>query len=896
MPWKFKCTAGDRAGEWATLPVPSHWDMHGFGSLNYRKDPDAAHNEQGLYEYEFTVPADWADKRVFLVFEGSMTDTSAKLNGQSVGPMHQGSFYRIRYEVTKLLKFGGPNVLEVTVAKHSANESVNRAERLGDYWLFGGIFRPVYLEAVPQQFIQRVAIDARADGQFTIDVFTDGTVEGDVLEAQITDLDGEPVDMPFRAKAAGPQTTLSTKFDSPRQWSAETPNLYRVEVLLQRGGKPLHEYTQRFGFRTFEVRRGDSLFVNGRRVVLKGVNRHSFWPESGRCLSKDVHRLDIETMKDMNMNAVRMSHYPPDAEFLDLCDELGLYVLDELAGWHWHYDTPTGRKLVEETVTRDVNHPSVLFWDNGNEGGFNKELDEVFTQFDPQRRPVLHAWEEFNGVNTAHYLEYDRAVVAAAGAPTRHGTGEKYEEWEDLDDPNKSIYMPTEMLHGLYDGGGGAGFDDYWTMMQQSPLLGGGFFWVFCDEGVKRPDTGLIDCAGNQAPDGIVGPYREREASFYTIKELWSPIVVTREAKGTITVKNHYSFTNSDQCKFSWQLLRFPPPSDSSAGFEVLSEGTFDAPSIDPGDRGPMPLELPPVDPPADALAIRVDDPTGRELWTWVWPLAGMSDLRMAKDESSVQPVVATKSADAIAVAAGDLEVSFSTKTGLLAAVERGDQSFSLTGGPRPAAGDFELKDIQFSTDGADSVVTATYNGELEQVTWRVHPNGWVDCDYRYLASGPHEFHGVVFDYPEKLVRGKRWLGDGPWRVWKNRLRGNTLGVWQNEYNDTITGYSGWEYPEFKGCFAKVRWLQLETAEGPITVVPGSQDVFVQVLTPAMPPDDLIANTKVSLPQAGLALLHAIPPVGSKFKHASTSGPQGQLDQAAGEFSGSIRFYFGALP
>ena len=892
-------TSGNRAGERTTLPVPSQWDMHGFGSLNYHKDLGAALDERGLYEYEFKVPADWADRRVFLVFEGSMTDTTVKVNGQSAGPKHQGSFYRFKFEVTKLLKFGGPNKLEVTVAKHSANESVNRAERLADYWVFGGIYRPVYLDAVPQEFIQRVAIDAQADGQFRMDVFTDGAAEGDELEAQITELDGAPVGEPFNSRTTGPETSLKTEIDAPRQWSAETPNLYLVQVRLKRGDKVIHEYSQRFGFRTFEVRQGDGLYVNGQRVVLKGVNRHSFWPDSGRCLSDEVHRLDIETIKDMNMNAVRMSHYPPDATFLDLCDELGLYVLDELAGWHNYYDTPTGRRLVEEMVTRDVNHPSVLFWDNGNEGGFNKELDGEFAKYDPQRRTVLHPWEEFDGVNTAHYLEYDRAKVAAAGTATRHGTGEKYEEWEHMDDPHKYIYMPTEMLHGLYDGGGGAGFEDYWNMMRQSPLLGGGFFWVFCDEGVKRPDTGQIDCAGNQAPDGLVGPYREREASFYTIKELWSPIVVRYENDDILSIENHYSFTNADQCKFSWELQRFPGPESVTAKTEVLYSGTIAAPSIPPGGTEQVTFNLPAAAAEADALAVRVDDPTGRELWTWVRPLKRTYGPKRLSSSAAGPKATVKNAADVVVVTAGDLTVRFSAKTGFLDSVERGSQKYSLSGGPRPAFGKFKFYGMQTEPSDTGVSLRAEYDGDLSGVDWFVHDDGWITCDYRYDTSGPQEFHGVVFDYPEKLVRGKHGSATALGECGKIAGGGNTFGLWQNEYNDTITGYSGWKYPEFKGCFANVRWLQLETAEGPITVVPGNPYIFVQVLTPKQPPDDLVANTKVSLPQAGLAFLHAIPPMGSKFKQANTTGPHGQLDVTEGPdwgHEGVVNFYFGKLP
>jgi hypothetical protein len=144
-------------------------------------------------------------------------------------------------------------------------------------------------------------------------------------------------------------------------------------------------------------------------------------------------------------------------------------------------------------------------------------------------------------------------------------------------------------------------------------------------------------------------------------------------------------------------------------------------------------------------------------------------------------------------------------------------------------------------------------------------------------------------------VKGKRWLGDGPFRVWKNRLRGATLNVWQNSYNDTITGYRDWEYPEFKGCFANVRWLQLDTTEDLITVVP-EKISFVQVLTPGQPPDKVAGKTKVNLPPAGLALLDGIPPIGTKFKDAKFSGPQSQPNDATGDYSGSVSFYFGDLP
>jgi hypothetical protein len=202
------------------------------------------------------------------------------------------------------------------------------------------------------------------------------------------------------------------------------------------------------------------------------------------------------------------------------------------------------------------------------------------------------------------------------------------------------------------------------------------------------------------------------------------------------------------------------------------------------------------------------------------------------------------------------------------------------------------MKSLVHNSGGGQVDVTVDYEGALRQVTWRVAPDGWLECDYSYEANGSQDCLGVFFDYPEASVKSKRWLGNGPYRVWKNRMVGNTLNVWENEYNNTITGYTDWEYPEFKGCFGGVRWMQLVTDEGDITIAPSSPDIFVQVLTPEQPPEKLRGRTSVLLPQCGLALLDAIPPIGSKFKAAATTGPQGQPTEAAGRTSGSVKFSF----
>lgn len=176
--WDFYCTGGCQSGYWTKIGVPSCWEQQGFGNYNYGRDYKTYgrnarfFDEKGMYKYQFNVPAAWKGKEVFIVFEASMTDTEVKINGKSEGPIHQGAFYEFKYDITDKLVFGKPNMLEATVSKMSADASVNNAERLADYWVFGGIFRPVYLEAMPKEHIEYVGIDAKADGSFAMQVHT----------------------------------------------------------------------------------------------------------------------------------------------------------------------------------------------------------------------------------------------------------------------------------------------------------------------------------------------------------------------------------------------------------------------------------------------------------------------------------------------------------------------------------------------------------------------------------------------------------------------------------------------------------------------------------------------------------------------------------------------------
>jgi hypothetical protein len=287
-----------------------------------------------------------------------------------------------------------------------------------------------------------------------------------------------------------------------------------------------------------------------------------------------------------------------------------------------------------------------------------------------------------------------------------------------------------------------------------------------------------------------------------------------------------------------------------------------------------------------------VDDPTGRELWTWTWPLPRMETLRKHPNSSSQQARFLDETDGSVRMSFKDLTVSIAKQTGFLEQVERVGKKFSLGGGPRLAVGSGQFTKMETNTSGGDVAVTETFSGDLRRVKWTMRSDGWLQCDYEYSQTGPSDFSGVLFDYPESAVKHKRWLGDGPFHVWKNRLRGVSLGVWDNDYNNTITGYRDWIYPEFKGFFANVRWLELDTTEGRITTLVQSEIPFVQVFTPEQTPASIVANTKVKMPQCGLGFLHAIPPIGTKFKPANSTGPQGQQNMLGGTYSGTVSFRF----
>jgi beta-galactosidase/beta-glucuronidase len=873
--WQFLCSAGMKSGQWTTIAVPSCWELQGFGAYNYGHDKfETRLNETGTYKYKFTVPSNWKNRQTSIVFDGVMTDAQVKINGKLAGPIHQGAFYQFKYDISKLLNIGKENQLEVFVKKHSDNVTVSRAEREADFWIFGGIFRPVYLESKPIENIQRVAVDAKCNGDFIADVYLSNFKNASKVVVDIESLAGK-TEASFDAQATDPITRVAGKMVHPQMWNPEFPNLYTaVFKLIDKNNKVIHQMSKRIGFRTIEVRAEDGVYVNNVRIKMQGVCRHTFRPKYGRASSKAFSIEDVNLIKDMNMNAVRMSHYPPDEHFLDVCDSLGLFVLDELTAWQVpSYDDVVGRKLLGEMIAHDVNHPSIIFWDNGNEGGENNHLNDDFAELDIQKREVLHPWQDFRLTNTLHYIDYN--YLALDGYSRR------------------KIFFPTEFLHGLYDGGLGAGLDDYWLRMWNNPLAAGGFLWVFADEGVERTDRNrAIDTNGNTAPDGILGPNHEKEGSYYTIKEIWSPLYfekryITPAFDGSFHIENRYFYTNFNQCqlKAEWVTLSNPdvPKSEIIKGEEDIKL------DLAPGQKGMLHLKLPVKWQDMDVLRIKMTDQYGRHLNTWSWPVKS-PEIKVKEfiNESSTQKPEVQENEEDLIVKAGNLSFVFKKDDGTIQQINQNEKLIPFSNGPLFVSGEKKVKQVSNHFEGNDFLIEALYDNQ-DLVKWVIKGDGQIDLEVSYEPGNNSLFAGITFSYPEANIAGMKWLGNGPYRVYKNRMKGTEFGVWEKDYNNTITGDSGYVYPEFKGYHSEVYWAKIIGKGVPdFKVFVHSKDIFLRMLTPAEPKAP--ARTKMEYPKGDISFLHSINAIGTKFTDAKASGPQ----SISGMFSSS-RIHGGKL-
>ena len=609
VPSGFEQPGYDDAG-WDILPVPSNWQVVGanenrpydrplFSNIKYPFKADPPHvphdaNPTGLYRRRFEVPAGWQGSNVLVHFAGVQSAYYVWLNGQKIG-YHEDGFTPGEFDLTSRLR-PGTNVLTVEVIDYSDGSYLEDQ----DYWRLAGIFRDVYLVAQPlvrlRDFSVRTDLDAAYhDAKLELRVSLENrsgiAVAGHEVVASVLAADGTRIFSaklaPEDAVAEGNEVVLkaSGTVRAPRLWTAEMPDLYTLVLEHRDGAGNLQEViAQKIGFREVEIRAGQ-LLLNGVAITFKGVNRHEFDPDHGRVVSRERMVQDILLMKQHNFNAVRTSHYPNDPLWLELCDELGLYVIDE-ANIESHELWEKGIYIADDPawtnafvargvamVERDKNHPSIILWSMGNETGLGRSFDAMYAAMkaiDPTR--PIH-YESRNPAYAPTLSSYD--IISTMYPTVEH----------ILDLMNQDTTRPVIICEYAHSMGNGLGdFRTYWDAYDKYPRLQGGFTWDWVDQALRHPGpdgrmlwnwVNTID--GANANDGLVNADRMPQPELQEARKVLQPVKIedVDVAAGRLRLRNAYDFVSLSRLSLSWRLL--------SDGIEVRSGKYAGSLDIGPG-------------------------------------------------------------------------------------------------------------------------------------------------------------------------------------------------------------------------------------------------------------------------------------------------------------------------
>lgn len=648
--------------DWVGFPVPANWEVNGYGTPIYvsagypfKIDPPRVmgepkvdyttykeRNPVGQYRRSFQLPAGWeARGQTFLRFEGVMSAFYVWMNGERVG-YSQGSMEPSEFNITNYLR-AGENQIALEVYRYSDGSYLEDQ----DFWRFGGIHRSIHLLHTPDIRIRDYAVRTlpvstdyqdfilQIDPQFS--VYRGMTGKGTTLQGVLKDASGREIatlkgdvedilDLEHKAgrmnewyPQRGPRKLgrMSATIKSPKRWTAETPYLYKLHLtLLTAEGEVIEQVEQSVGFRSVEIRNGQ-LLVNGASVRFRGVNRHEHDPRTARVMSEERMLQDILLMKQANINAVRTSHYPNVSRWYELCDSLGLYVMDEadieehgLRGtlastpdWHAAFLDRAVRM-----AERDKNHPSIVMWSMGNESGYGPNFAAISAwlhDFDPTR-PVHYEGAQGAGgepdpktvdVISRFYTRVKQEYLNPGIAEGEDKERAENARWERLleiaerTNDNRPV-MTSEYAHSM--GNALGNFKEYWDEIYSNPRMLGGFIWDWVDQGIYKtlPDGRIMVAYGGDFGDkpnlkafcfnGLLMSDRETTPKYWEVKKVYSPVELRVES-GELRVTNRNHHTDLSQYRCLWTL---------SIDGKQKDQGEITLPEVAPGESEMIPLPV----------------------------------------------------------------------------------------------------------------------------------------------------------------------------------------------------------------------------------------------------------------------------------------------------------------
>jgi beta-galactosidase len=867
----FETAFNDSA--WKTIPVPANWQMHGYDYPIYTniiypwpqspKEPPNVpkdYNPVGSYRRTFLVPPAWQGRQVFLHFDGVDSAFYVWVNGKRVG-YSEDSRTPAEFNITPHLK-SGANLLAVEVYKYSDGAFLEDQ----DMWRMSGIFRDAYLLSAGTPHIRDFEVRTELDGAYrdaTLLVKTESN--GGTVTAELLDAAGRSV-----AKGEG-SGTISIPVANPAKWTAETPYLYTLLLTLRDGkGAVVEVIPQRVGFRKVEIRNA-RLLVNGKEILIKGVNRHEINPDAGKVMTRALMIQDIELMKRFNVNSVRTSHYPNVPEFYELCDIYGLYVMDEANhethhygsyGPNWIATKPEWKEAVVDRtrrmIERDKNHPSIIMWSLGNEAGDGPNVQAAY-QFAKQRdpgRPVhyegttgAHAKQPNADVNSFMYPSAERMAKEAAARPG----------------------MPLilcEYTHAM--GNSNGGLDHYWDLFYSGKNMQGAYVWDWVDQGIRqtvpgsKPERKFLAYGGwwedklgvrndnNFCMNGLVNADRIPHPGLHAIKYVYRYLHASpaEPSLRRIKIKNWYDFINpKDLIEGSWAV--------HSSG-ALTASGTLPPLDIEPRQEKEFALDLPKIEAVAGAeyfLTLRFTlkkaarwAPAGHEVAWDQFPLPIEVARPMMKPPSA--PLTLKQEGATATVSAAGFSATFDQQAGTLTSYTFGAVKL-IDRGPRPdffrAPTDNDIgahKSIPleerkkrrldlspWKTEGAQwkPSMTATqpspesalivFEGSLPQSgatlkqSYTVYSSGDIIVETSYTPGYPKLAMMPRFGTEllvNKTLANIEWYGRGPAETYQDR-QFERIGLYKSTVAKEWVDYS---QPQENGNKTGVRWVALTDAKG----------------------------------------------------------------------------------
>ncbi|GAB6012490.1 beta-galactosidase, LacZ type [Viscerimonas tarda] len=872
--------------KWAEIPVPGNWEFNGYGvpfyvntGFGFRANPPFIDKEDapvGSYRRDFDIPDNWDGRKVFIHFDAGTNAMYVWVNGQKVG-YTQNSKSPAEFDITPYIH-KGRNTLACEVHKYSDGYYLEDQ----DMWRLGGIIRSVYLYSTAQtrilDFFAHPDLDASyKNGVFSVDMklknYTNNLASRQV---EVTLLDKaskkvfskvQKINIPVNDISS---ITLSGQVSNPVKWTAETPNLYTMLISLKdENGRIIETTSHKIGFRKIEIKDGQ-LFVNGQKIYVKGVNLHEFSTKTGQVVSREVMMRNLQLMKELNVNAVRTSHYPQAPLWYKLCDEYGIYLVDE-ANLESHglgygpnnvSNFPEWRAAhldrVIRLVERDKNHASVIIWSLGNEASNGKAFYDMYD------------WaKERDKSRVVQYEQAGRNRNTDIICPMYPSVGSMKREAEsDLGRP----FIMCEYAHAM--GNSMGNMQEYWDIMRSSKNMQGGFIWEWYNHGFATTDEqGRFYWAyggdlkgydrrndGNFCMDGMITPDQQYMPHTYIVKKVYQNILFKNKDidKGVITVINDFKFTDltKENYTYKWVILK------NGAAF---AEGAFEA-VVPANTQKDIKLNLPKIAPEAGTeyfLQIyaysKVETPlvaagfeTAKEEFAF-----GTNNYFVAKNETAGTLDVSTND-KVITVKSGNVSYEFSAENGKGLLSVKNDGRNVLRELPRlnfwraPTDNDFGSKE-QYNLrlwDAAGYNVIYTYKGKQEQ-------NGCVSVSYSVKLKGIEAAVDIVYtvnkdgsltidshykalsdDLPEMMRFGMimsltqeynnfTWYGRGPRENYVDRKYDTFMGIWNGKVEDQAFSYYR---PQETGNKTDVRWLTLKNNSGKGIRIDGAQPLSVSAL------------------------------------------------------------------